>query len=76
MGNTSKIHFYYHERRWSNFTTANQKDIKTDKPLNFSSTHATLYPTRPFPCISEIVDLTPVEQSLHGALFTGNLMLY
>ena len=49
---------------------------KMDEALIFTSTHATLYTTRPFPCISEIADLTVVERPVHDALFTGNSMLY
>ena len=49
---------------------------KMDEALIFTSTHATLYTTRPFPCISEIADLTVVERPLHDALFTSNSMLY
>ena len=49
---------------------------KTVESLIFTTAHATLYTTRPFPCISEIADLTVVERPLHDALFTGNSMFY
>lgn len=40
-----RLNFYYRERKWSNFTTANKKIIKTNESLIFTSIHATLYST-------------------------------